>query len=200
MTRLVLLGPPGAGKGTQATRIATEHGIPHISTGDIFRRNVAEQTDLGRLAQSFMKRGDLVPDEVVIEMVGDRLAQDDCAAGFLLDGFPRTVPQALALEDLLADAGTPLTVVLRFVIDDEEVIARLFRRASIEGREDDTEDVIRQRLAEYHGKTEPLEFFYTERGLLRDVAAVGSMDEVTARALAVLRETPRGEPAPEVHP
>jgi len=198
MTRLVLLGPPGAGKGTQATRIATEHGIPHISTGDIFRRNVAEQTDLGRRAQAFMKRGDLVPDEVVIDMVGDRLAQDDCAAGFLLDGFPRTVPQALALEDLLAEAGTPLTVVLRFVIDDEEVISRLFRRASIEGREDDTEDVIRQRLAEYHGKTEPLEFFYTERGLLRDVAAVGSVDDVTARALAVLRETPPEDPSPEV--
>ncbi len=200
MTRLVLLGPPGAGKGTQAARIATEHGIPHISTGDIFRRNVAEQTDLGRRAQSFMKRGDLVPDEVVIDMVGDRLAQGDCAAGFLLDGFPRTVPQALALEDLLADAGTPLTVVLRFVVDDDEVIDRLFRRASIEGREDDTEDVIRQRLAEYHGKTEPLEFFYTERGLLRDVAAVGSVDEVTARALAVLREIPPQEPSSEVQP
>jgi adenylate kinase len=199
MTRLVLLGPPGAGKGTQAVRIATEHGIPHISTGDIFRRNVAEQSDLGRRAQAFMKRGDLVPDEVVIDMVGDRLAQEDCAAGFLLDGFPRTVPQALALEDLLAQAGTPLAVVLRFVIDDEEVIDRLFRRAQIEGREDDTEDVIRQRLAEYHDKTEPLEFFYTERGVLRDVAAVGSVDDVTARALAVLRETPPQDPAPEVH-
>jgi len=190
--RLVLLGPPGAGKGTQATRIAAEHRVPHISTGDIFRANVKEGTELGLRAQEFMKRGDLVPDDLVIDMVGDRLAQPDCAHGFLLDGFPRTVPQALALEDLLEDAGTPVTHVLRFVIDDDVVIPRLQRRSALEGREDDSEDAVRQRLAEYHGKTEPLEFFYSERGLLRDVAAVGTVDEVTARALSVLRDPGAG--------
>jgi adenylate kinase len=195
MTNLVLLGPPGAGKGTQAVRIAAEYAIPHISTGDIFRRNVGEGTELGKQAQEYMRRGDLVPDEVVIAMVDDRLHQHDAQDGFVLDGFPRTVPQALALEDLLADVGRPLTRVLRFVIPDDVAIPRLLRRSDIEGREDDSADVIRKRLAEYHGTTEPLEFFYTERGLLRDVAAVGTVDEVTERALVVLREIPQEGPA-----
>ena len=196
MSRLVLLGPPGAGKGTQAARIAAEFGIPHISTGEIFRRNAAGDTDLGRRAQAFMQRGELVPDEVVIDMVGARLAEDDCRKGFVLDGFPRTVPQALALEDLLDDAGTPLTLALRFVIEDGIVVDRLLRRAQIEGRQDDTHEAISQRLAEYHTKTEPLEFFYTERGLLRDVAAVGTVDEVTARALTVVRDPGAGNGVP----
>jgi adenylate kinase len=185
--RLVLLGPPGAGKGTQAKRIAAEHGVPHVSTGDIFRDNVKQATPLGAEAKRYMDRGELVPDDVVIKMVTDRLAQDDCEPGFVLDGFPRTVPQALALEDALARDGRPLDVVLRLVIDDEEAVQRLLGRSEIEGRSDDTEDVIRNRLNEYHTKTEPLEFFYAERGSLRDVDGVGEIGEVTDRALQILK-------------
>lgn len=185
--RLVLLGPPGAGKGTQARRIASEFGIAHVSTGDIFRDNVRQATALGTEARDYMDRGELVPDDVVIKMVGDRLAQDDCAPGFVLDGFPRTVPQALALEDELAREQRPLDCVLRLVIDDEEAVQRLLGRREDEGRADDTEDVIRNRLNEYHTKTQPLEFFYAERGLLRDVDGIGEIGEVTDRALSVLK-------------
>lgn len=186
--RLVLLGPPGAGKGTQATRIAQAAGIPHISTGEILREHVAEQTDLGRAAQSFMKRGELVSDELVIDMVAERTARDDAQKGFLLDGFPRTVAQALALEDMLADRGQRLTCVVRLVAPDDEVVARLLRRGDVEGRSDDTEEAIRTRLDEYHTKTEPLEFFYAERELLRDVEGVGPVDEVTRRTMTALEE------------
>lgn len=193
--RLVLLGPPGAGKGTQATRLAAAFAIPHVATGDIFRENVRAATPLGAEAKSFMDRGDLVPDDVVIRMVTDRLERDDCRRGFLLDGFPRTVPQALALEDVLAAGERPLGLVLRFVVDAEEVVRRLAERREIEGRDDDDEAVVRHRLEEYQAKTEPLEFFYAERGLLRDVEAVGTVDEVEERALTVLRELSPAAPA-----
>jgi adenylate kinase len=193
--RLVLLGPPGAGKGTQAGAIAATYGIPHISTGDIFRDNARRRTPLGLEAESFMERGALVPDEVVINMITDRLGQDDARAGFLLDGFPRTVPQAIALEDALAAQSSPLDAVLRFVIDDEEVVVRLVKRGAIEGRADDTADVIRRRLEEYHVKTEPLEAFYAERGQLRDVEAIGPVEEITRRALTVLEDV-RGSSLP----
>ncbi len=186
--RLVLLGPPGAGKGTQATRIAARFGVPHVATGDIFRTNVRESTPLGVEAKQYMDRGHLVPDDVVIRMVSDRLAATDCEIGFLLDGFPRTVPQAIALEEVLRDGDRPLDLVLRFVVDDDEVVTRLSSRRSVEGRSDDAADVVRHRLEEYHAKTEPLEFFYVERGLLRDVEAVGAIDEVTERAFKVLGE------------
>lgn len=186
--RLVLLGPPGAGKGTQAGALASFYSIPHIATGDIFRSNVRQQTPLGAEAKAYMERGDLVPDEVVIGMVMDRLGAPDCNVGFLLDGFPRTVPQALALEDALTEDGQPLHVVLRFVLPDDEVVRRLATRRELEGRGDDEEAVVRHRLDEYHSKTEPLEFFYWERGILRDVKAVGHVEEVTQRALDVLDE------------
>jgi adenylate kinase len=189
--RLVLLGPPGAGKGTQAARIAVAAGIPHISTGDILREHVRVQSELGRSAQLYMDRGELVPDRLVIDMVAWRVAQPDAEPGFLLDGFPRTVPQALALEEVLADQERPLQVVLRLAAGDDEVVARLLQRALIEGRADDNEAAIRTRLEEYHTKTEPLEFFYAERGLLRDVDAVGEVDEVTGRVLEVLEEIDR---------
>jgi adenylate kinase len=189
--RLVLLGPPGAGKGTQAARIAAASGIPHVSTGDMFREHARDQTELGRTVQGIMERGELVPDQVVIDMLVDRIDREDARAGFLLDGFPRTVPQALALEDILAASRRPLDAVIRLVATDDEVVARLLLRGQIEGRSDDTEDAIRQRLVEYHTKTEPLEFFYAERGLLRDVHGMGSIDEVTQRVLDVLAETKR---------
>jgi adenylate kinase len=213
--RLVLLGPPGAGKGTQAAHIARAFDIPKVATGDIFRHNVTNGTPLGNEAKAYMDRGDLVPDDVVIRMVKDRLGQDDAANGFLLDGFPRTVPQAMALEDILADAGTPLDVVLRFKVDEEEVVRRIVDRRTcpscgevyhlqyappkVEGvcdqcggalvqRKDDTEEVVRHRMEEYRSKTEKLEVFYWERGLLRDVEAMGSVEDVTTRTLDVLSD------------
>jgi adenylate kinase len=189
--RLVLLGPPGAGKGTQAARIAAASGIPHVSTGDMFREHARDQTELGRRVQGIMERGELVPDQVVIDMLVERIDREDARGGFLLDGFPRTVPQALALEDTLGAGGRPLDAVIRLVATDDEVVARLLLRGQIEGRLDDNEEAIRQRLVEYHTKTEPLEFFYAERGLLRDVQGMGEIDEVTARVLDVLAETGR---------
>lgn len=184
--RIVLLGPPGAGKGTQAVRIANEFGIPHIATGDIFRENVKEQTALGKEAQGYMVRGDLVPDAVVNRMVAGRLEREDCGDGFLLDGYPRTVPQAEELERVLEDRGTPLGAVLRFEVDEDELFARLTKRAELEGRADDTSSVIANRLHVYRTQTAPLEAFYAQRGLLRDVEATGSMDEVTAHAMKAL--------------
>jgi adenylate kinase len=216
--RVILLGPPGAGKGTQAGNIAETYAIPHISTGDILRANVREGTELGLEAKRFMDAGDLVPDEVIIGMVGDRLAEPDAAQGFLFDGFPRTVPQAEALEKLLQDRGQPLDVVLRLAVDEDEVVSRLTGRRTCtacgavfhvdhhppatEGvcdscggelvqRDDDREDVVRNRLEVYRRSTEPLEEFYWNRGLLRDVEAVGTVDEVAERAAAVLSDHAR---------
>jgi adenylate kinase len=186
--RLVLLGPPGAGKGTQALRLASAFGIPHIATGDIFRANVKNETPLGVEAKGFMDRGDLVPDDVVNRMVADRLDDDDAADGFLLDGFPRTVPQARELERILAERDKPLHLVLRFEVPEAELHARIAKRAEEEGRSDDTAEVLRNRLDEYREKTAPLEAFYAERGLVRDVDAVGEIDAVTERAHAVLAD------------
>lgn len=181
--RLVLLGPPGAGKGTQATRLAARYGVPHVSTGDIFRANVVDGTALGVEAKAFMDRGELVPDDVVNRMVADRLASDDTADGYLLDGYPRTVQQAEVLEALLAERGTPLDAVLNFEVPDEELLARIAGRRAEEGRDDDHEDVARRRLTEYETKTSPLIAFYERRGLLRVVDAVGDIDAVTERAV-----------------
>jgi adenylate kinase len=212
---VILLGPPGAGKGTQAGNIAETYDIPHISTGDILRANVREGTELGLEAKRFMDAGDLVPDDVIIGMVGERLAQPDAAKGFLFDGFPRTVPQAEALEALLQQREQPLDVVLRLAVDEDEVVSRLTGRRTCtscgavfhvthqppatEGvcdacggelvqRDDDREDVVRNRLEVYRRSTEPLEEFYWNRGLLRDVEAVGTVEEVGRRAAAVLAE------------
>jgi len=187
--RLVLLGPPGAGKGTQAARIAAEHGIPHIATGDTLRDNVKGETDLGREARSYMDRGDLVPDEVVNRMVGERLERPDCGDGFVLDGYPRTVRQAQELEELLTAHGKQLDVVLRFVVPEPELLDRLAKRAEAEGRSDDVESVVVNRLEVYRVESAPLEAFYAERGLLRDVDAVGPVEEVTERALKAMRSS-----------
>jgi adenylate kinase len=202
--RIILLGPPGAGKGTQAGAIADAFDIPHISTGDILRANVREGTELGTEAKRYMDAGDLVPDEVIIGMVGDRLEEADAVEGFLFDGFPRTVPQAKALEDLLVERDTPLDVVLRLSVPKDEVVRRLTgRRTCAEcGRifhleydpPEDPEDVVLNRLEVYASQTEPLEHFYWERGLLRDVDAVGAPDDVFASASAILNQygTPAG--------
>ena len=181
--RIVLLGPPGAGKGTQAARVACRFGTPHIATGDIFRANVAEGTELGRAAQEYMDRGDLVPDDVVIAMVMERLAESDCAAGFVLDGFPRTVNQAEALDRQLVDLGSPLHAVLCFEAAEEELLRRLAGRAAAQHRADDAEQTIRYRLEVFAVKTRPLIDYYARRGLLINVDAIGPIEVVTKRIL-----------------
>lgn len=186
--RLVIMGPPGAGKGTQATLIAEHFGIPHISTGEIFRRNVGEGTELGTTAKAYMDRGEYVPDEVVNAMVADRLGQDDAGKGFLLDGYPRTAAQVAELNGILADQGTSLDAALEIAVDTEEVVQRLLKRAEVEGRADDTEEVIRRRMEVYTEETAPLSQMYAEQGVLREVDGAGSIDEVSERLLAALRD------------
>lgn len=184
--RLVLLGPPGAGKGTQAMRLAEWLAVPAISTGSIFRTNIAGNTALGQLARSYTDVGKLVPDEVTNEMVKDRLAQPDAASGFLLDGYPRNVAQVGALDVMLQAAGARLDVVVEITADTEEVVARLLNRARIEKRADDTEEVIRHRLGVYAEQTAPLTRLYSGRDQLVQVDGVGEVDEVTGRLTRVL--------------
>lgn len=180
-TRLILLGPPGAGKGTQAARLANRLGVPAISTGDIFRANVSEGTELGQVAQKYMNAGEYVPDEVTNQMVAARLAEPDAAQGFLLDGYPRTEAQVSELDAILAGNGHELTHVVELTADTDEVVARLLNRAKEQGRADDTESVIRRRLDVYAEQTAPLVRTYAGRGLLVQVDGMGDMDEVTAR-------------------
>ena len=184
--RLIILGPPGAGKGTQAARIADHHGIPAISTGDIFRANIKNETPLGLQVKEILASGGYVSDDVTNAIVEDRLAQDDCARGFLLDGYPRTLAQVAALDGMLAAHGASLDHVLELTVDDDAVVARLLKRAKSEGRADDTEEVIRERMAIYHRETRPLSDTYRERGLLVDVDGLGEVDEVTKRILTAL--------------
>jgi adenylate kinase len=184
--RLLLMGPPGAGKGTQAVRIAERLGIPTISTGDIFRRNLAEGTELGRQAKTYMDTGEYVPDDVTNGMVADRLAQPDAASGWLLDGYPRTLAQVEALDGILAAAGSALDAVVELTVDTDDLVARLLRRAEIEGRADDNETTIRRRMEVYAEQTAPLTDTYSSRGLLVEVDGAGSVDEVTDRIAAAL--------------
>jgi adenylate kinase len=212
--RLVLVGPPGAGKGTQAQFLSSHLSIPKISTGDIFRDNVSHGTALGRRAQAYMERGDLVPDKITIAMVTDRLADDDAGTGFLLDGFPRNVPQAETLKKLLSAWDTRLDVVLELVVDDDEVVRRLSGRRTCRRcgrvwhatfdppsrpdicddcggelfqRDDDREETIRHRIEVYQQQTSPLIAFYADEGILLGIDATGPVDEITDRALNALR-------------
>jgi adenylate kinase len=212
--RLVLVGPPGAGKGTQAQFISSNLSIPKISTGDIFRYNVSTGTELGRQAKAFMDKGDLVPDEVTIAMVSSRLQEDDAAAGFLLDGFPRNVPQAETLKKMLAVWDTKLDIVLELVVDDDEVVRRLSGRRTCRKcgriwhvvfdpparqgicddcggelfqRDDDQEDTIRHRLDVYQQQTRPLIAYYADEGTLLGIDATGPVEEITDRAMSALR-------------
>lgn len=182
--RLIIMGPPGAGKGTQARGIADRYSIPAISTGDIFRANVAEGTPLGVEAKGYMDAGDYVPDEVTNAMVRDRIAQPDCAQGFLLDGYPRTVAQVQELDGMLSDAGVDAVLVL--TVDDEELVQRLLQRAQVEARADDTEEVIRRRQAIYNEQTAPLIEVYGARGVLVSVDGMGDVADVAARIVAAL--------------
>jgi len=180
-TRFLLLGPPGAGKGTQAARLVERLSIPQISTGDMLRAAVAAGTELGREAQATMERGDLVSDTVVIGVARDRLAESDAAEGFVLDGFPRTVAQAEALDAILEQAGTKLERCIAIAVDEEALVARLLLRAEIEGRTDDNEAAIRNRMRVYREQTEPLLAYYRERGVLAEVNGEGGIEEVAQR-------------------
>lgn len=184
--RLVIMGPPGAGKGTQAAVIAGMLGIPHISTGDIFRANVSQGTPLGVEAKKYMDAGEYVPDGVTNAMVRDRLTHDDCRPGFLLDGYPRTVEQVGELNAMLSSASQRLDAVLELTVDMDEVVGRLVKRSAEQGRSDDTEDVIRRRLEVYFEQTAPLIEMYRSQGLLVQVDGLGEITDVTGRIVVAL--------------
>jgi adenylate kinase len=188
--RLLFMGPPGAGKGTQAAALSNELGVPQIATGDIFRANVSAGTELGRTAKRYMDAGDYVPDSVTNEMVRDRLGEPDAAKGFLLDGYPRTVDQVSELDDILANMGTALDGVVSLKVPAEELVARLVKRAEEDDRSDDTEEVFRYRQEVYAEQTAPLLHEYSSRGMLVEVDGTGDVDAVHARvmdAVSVLR-------------
>ncbi|MEY4060557.1 MAG: hypothetical protein RIQ31_219 [Actinomycetota bacterium] len=186
MTRLLLIGAPGAGKGTQAEKLAIAFGIPAISTGDIFRHNVKNETELGKQAKAFMDRGEYVPDSLTNDLVRDRLSQADAKDGFLLDGYPRTADQVVELDEILSANGTALDVVVQLTADTDEVVRRLLNRALEQGRADDTEDVIRRRLEVYEEQTAPLINVYAARDLVVTVDGLGEVSEVTGRILEAL--------------
>jgi adenylate kinase len=184
--RLLIMGPPGAGKGTQALRIAEHYRIPAISTGDIFRAMKHSDTPLARQVRTIMETGGYVSDEITNDIVKDRLAQGDCVTGFLLDGYPRTLQQVQTLDDYLAETDRPLHAVISLLADVEEVVARLLKRAEIDGRPDDNEETIRVRLQVYAEQTEPLLDLYRSRGMLVEVDGLGPIEEVSERVFAAL--------------
>jgi adenylate kinase len=184
--RLIIVGPPGAGKGTQAGRIAEAFGVPAISTGDIFRKNVAEGTPLGIEAKKLMDAGEYVPDELTNELVKSRLAESDAEHGFLLDGYPRTLNQVAYLDALLTEQGTQLDAVVQLVADQDELVGRLLKRAEDQGRSDDNEETIRRRQEVYVEQTAPIVGAYAERGLVLDVDGLGGIDEVGDRIQSAL--------------
>jgi adenylate kinase len=188
VTRLLLIGMPGAGKGTQAAQLSVAFGIPAISTGDIFRHNVKNETELGKQAKAFMDRGEYVPDSLTNELVRDRLSHADAAGGFLLDGYPRTADQVAELDDILGEHSQKLDAVVMLTADVDEVVRRLLNRAIEQGRADDTEEVIRRRLDIYEEQTAPLVSVYAARNLVVTVDGLGEVEEVTARIVDALAE------------
>ncbi len=186
------MGPPGAGKGTQAQIICDDYNIPQISTGEILRAAVKNGTELGKQAKALMDAGKLVSDDIVIGIVRERLKESDAQNGYVLDGFPRTIEQADALEKLLADMGQKLDAALNLEVPDEELIKRLLDRAQKDGRADDTEPVIKNRLKTYQEQTAPLIDYYQKKGILKSIDGLGAMDEITARIRAILKEIQEG--------
>jgi adenylate kinase len=184
--RLILFGPPGAGKGTQANNIAKNYVAAHVSTGDMLRAAVKNGTELGTLAKSYMDKGELVPDNVIIGIIKDRINEGDTKKGFMLDGFPRTIAQAEALSEMLEAGNESIDTVVSLEVNDEEITNRILQRAKIEGREDDTEDVVRNRLSVYRNQTEPLKDYYRRAGVLAEVDGMGTINEVFERIQAVL--------------
>lgn len=188
MPNLLIVGPPGAGKGTQAARIAEALGVPAVSTGDIFRQNIKEQTELGQRVSAILDAGEYVPDSLTNELIDDRLAQTDAEDGYLLDGYPRTSGQVEFLDGVNLRRGEQLDAVIRLVADTDEVVRRLAARASEQGRSDDTEEVMRHRLEVYERETAPLIAIFEDRGLVVEIDGIGAVDEVTERILAGLAE------------
>jgi adenylate kinase len=185
--RILLLGPPGSGKGTQGKLLSERLGVPAISTGDILRQAVRDGSALGQKAQAIMARGELVPDDLIVNLIRERIAREDSVAGFILDGFPRTVAQAEALETMLSGNGDGLSAVLNFSVPEPELVERMLQRAKAEGREDDRPETIRERLRVYREKTEPLIGYYRKKNLVAEVAGVGTIPEITARVDNALR-------------
>jgi adenylate kinase len=181
MFNLILFGPPGAGKGTHSLRLMDKYGLVHISTGDIFRNEISNKTELGMKAKAFMDKGELVPDEVVIDMLFSVMDRFKDAKGFVFDGFPRTIVQADKFEEMLEERRMPVSLVISLAVDDEELIRRLVKRGLESGRSDDTEEIIRQRLNVYNNQTKPLLDFYTKKKLLHSVHGIGSIDEIFER-------------------
>lgn len=192
--KLILLGPPGAGKGTQAQRLVEKHGIPQLSTGDMLRAAVKAETEVGKRAKAVMDAGELVSDEIVNAIVAERIDQDDCAQGFILDGYPRTLAQADAVADMLAERGLHLDVVIELVVDDKALVGRILKRAEEAQaagqpvRKDDNAEVFEERLREYYKKTAPLIGYYYANDLLKQVDGMADMDDVTAQIEAVLAD------------
>ncbi|WP_319773176.1 adenylate kinase [Breoghania sp.] len=188
--KLILLGPPGAGKGTQAERLVKKHGIVQLSTGDMLRAAVAAGTPIGLQAKEVMDRGDLVSDDIIVKIIEDRTAEPDCANGYILDGFPRTIAQAEALDDMLAKQGTALTAVIELRVDDEVLVSRIETRARETGgaRADDNVETLRKRMEVYHAQTAPLVSFYEKRGMLRSVDGMKSIDDVAGQIDTLLVE------------
>jgi adenylate kinase len=184
--RIVLLGPPGSGKGTQAALLSDRLDIPHISTGDLLRNAVREQTELGRKAQSYMDAGELVPDELMLGLIEERLGESDVANGFILDGYPRNLTQAEALDEVLERIGQPVDLAISVTVDEAEIVQRLSKRAAEEGRSDDTEDVIRNRLRVYAEQTAPVAGHFAQRGQLREVDGMGPVEEVNRRLMDII--------------
>jgi adenylate kinase len=189
--RLILMGPPGAGKGTQAKIVADHFGIPAISTGDIFRANVSRGTPLGKKAQEFMDAGEYVPDEVTNLMVRARIDEPDAEPGFLLDGYPRTLAQVEELDGMIGHTGHKLDAAVVLTVDPDEIVERLLQRAQVEGRTDDTEDVVRRRQELYGEQTEPLIEVYRSRGLVHEIDGMGAVEEVTKRIFDALDVVPQ---------